>query len=236
LTQQLAEARKTLQANKKAMAESKKEIAEEKRRFRNWRARHPEDPLSIAFKDAKGNRGKTKARELDNLLRTYLETKSEHRTESQDQLKSEERAASSATRTAEASHFEVCGKFSWDPFANNDDKFEKLLAVNELKRRRLPAKHRQGIEKSGLCSAATYKYEHTTKWTEQSNMSREQDTFRVRHDVSAMAADEKGERLKRFFSSVSLDMLGKVDSKLLPQEKPKKISHRPQKVVRRAVL
>ena len=85
LRQQLTEAGKNIKASKKELAGSKKELAEEKRRFCNWRARHREDPLAVAFTAANGKSGKSKSKELDKLLKTYLEQKCPHRSECQEQ-------------------------------------------------------------------------------------------------------------------------------------------------------
>jgi hypothetical protein len=236
LRTQLTEARKNIKASKKELAGNKKELAEEKRRFRNWRARHREDPLAVALNDAKRKHGTGKSKELDNLLKTYLEEKCSHRSESQDHVQTTERASSSGCRRDEASYFDVCAKFTWDPFVNNDEKFEKLVSVNELTRRKMSSKDQKNIKNKGFCDAATYKYEHTAKWAESTNASRELDNFTVRHDVSAMGSQERGERLKRCFSSLSSDMLGKIDSKFLDLQKAKKVSQKGKKVLRQYVL
>ena len=232
MREQLTETRKSLKAQKKELAGNKKELAEEKRRFRNWRARHREDPLAVAFADAKGKQGKGKSKEMEQLLKTYMETKCPHRTEAQSQTQSVERASSSHSRKLELSYFDVCTKFTWDPFANNDEKFEKLVAINEIIRRKMPSKEQKNIKNKGFCIAATYKYERTTKWADQTNASRELDSFTVQQNVSAMSAEQRGERLKRFFSTLSTDMIAKVDSKLGDLGKTKKETQKGKKVLR----
>ena len=141
-------------------------------------------------------------------------------------------ASSSHSRKLELSYFDVCTKFTWDPFANNDEKFEKLVAINELLRRKMSSKEQKNIKNKGFCIAATYKYERTTKWADQTNASRELDSFTVQQNVSAMSAEQRGERLKRFFSTLSTDMIAKLDPKLGDLGKTKKETQKGKKVLR----
>ena len=96
-------------------------------------------------------------------MKTYLEQKCPHRSESQEQEQTVERTSTSGCRREEESYFDVCTKFSWGPFANNDEKFEKLVSINEYTKKKLSGKEQKNIKNKVFCEAATFKYEHASK-------------------------------------------------------------------------
>ena len=117
---------------------AKGELSEHKRRFRNWRAKYPEDDLSVRYKATVGGGvNRLKDEQLGILLAEYVTKKSKIGKELEEHSTSSQTSRRADSITREMSYAEACLKFHIDPIAPGaSEKLLKYVALGVAKKKR----------------------------------------------------------------------------------------------------